>query len=218
MLEFDNQNSSFIPSVSPNEVPDLGASSISAPDQENRPHAAFADYLITVPGLSSIRAHVEIFKLMHGPEFKLDIWNPQSLSPFALPAPNIYHAASKPSHYPPEFHPTALQRAIQHHPVLDVLPWPSFRDKFLYVMTLPEEFRPPIMQGTMASVTMQMMVTMKDAGGGIRVWGTNPFDVKAWEIGQLFYSNFWWAIDNDILANSNKLRLQRGENVLSAKF
>jgi hypothetical protein len=220
MLEFDNQNSTFIPSISSNEPPaDPGASSLSAPDQISRPNAAFADYLITIPGISCIRAHVEIFKVMHGPDFRLELWNPQALSPFALPGPNnVDQTASKPSHYPPEFHPTALQRTIQHHPVLDILPWPSFRDKFLYVMTLPDDFRPQIMRGTMASAMMQMMVTMKDAGGGLRVWGSNPFDIDAWEIGQLFYTNFWWAIDHDIVANSNELRLQRGENVLRASF
>lgn len=218
MVKIDNQNSGFVPSTYSNEPrPDLG--SVPAPDQESRPHAAFADYLITVPGISCIRAKVEIFKVMHGPDFKLEIWNPRALSPFAIPERNnIYHAANQPSHYPPEFHPTALQRTVQHHPVLDVLPWPSFRDKFLYIMTLPEEFRPTNMRGDMASVTMHVMVTMKDAGGGLRIWGDNPFDIDAWEIGQLFYTKFWWAIDHDIVVNSNKLRLQRGENVLRAKF
>lgn len=218
--ELDNQNSELISSTHSNAPPlDLGLSSIYAAGQEIRPNTTFSDYLVTVPGLSCIRAHVEIFKVMHGPDFKLEIWNPQALSPFTIRDHRyVDHAASKPSHYPPEFHPTALQRTVQHHPVLDVLPWPSFRDKFLYVMTLSEEFRPTNMRGDMASVTMQMMATIKDAGGGLRIRGDNPFDIEAWEVGQLFYTNFWWAIDHDIVVNSNKLRLERGENVLRAKF
>lgn len=61
---------------------------------------------------------------------------------------------------------------------------------------------------------MQLMSIMKDAGGGLRIWGSNPFAKDAWEVGQLFYSKFWWAIDSDVVASSNKLRLRRGENAL----
>ena len=70
----------------------------------------------------------------------------------------------------------------------------------------------------MPSVVMKLMTVMKDAGGGLRVWGSNPFAKDAWEVGPLFYSKFWWAIDSDIVESSNKLRLRRGEDVLKVSL
>lgn len=166
----------------------------------------FADYAISTPGLSIIRAHTEIFHQMHGLGFQLDIFNPATVSPISLgfqPHTSLVH-----------YMPTPLQKRIQHHPIVDMLPWPSFRDRFLYVMSLPEALRPRIAQKDMPSVTLELMFAVKDAGGGLRVWGSNPFSQESWEIGQTFYSRFWWAIDGDIVRISNRLRAERGESAL----
>ncbi|KAF2154965.1 hypothetical protein K461DRAFT_319445 [Myriangium duriaei CBS 260.36] len=171
----------------------------------------FADYLITTPGLSVIRAHTEIFDQLVGPGFDLDIFNPAAISPISLgydvqPGPLLLH-----------FTPTPLQRHVKHHPIIDVLPWPSFRDRFLYVMSLRTEQRPRIARKDMAGVTLELMLAVKDAGGGIRVWDQNGFAPDSWEIGQTFYSKFWWAIDDEIVRNSNKHRELRGENRLNRR-
>ncbi|KXL45324.1 MAG: hypothetical protein FE78DRAFT_90641 [Acidomyces sp. 'richmondensis'] len=175
-------------------------------EQSPYPSLDFSDYAISTPGLSVIRAHVEIFRHLHGPNFYLDIWDPAALSPISL------GFLANPC--PPHYEPTQLQKFVQHHPIIDLLPWPSFRDRFLYVMSLPIELRPKIAQNDMASVTKEVMLAVKDAGGGLRVWGQNPFLTENWELGQTFYSKFWWAIDTEIVKWSNQIRAQRGETAL----
>jgi hypothetical protein len=172
---------------------------------------------VTTPGLSVIRAHVTILQRMHRNGGKIDVWNPFSVSPFyqsgapsAAPPPL---AVSLPDNY----HPTALQKAVKHHPVLDLLPWPSVRSKILHILTLPMEFRPQRAKGDLPNVTMQLMLDMKDAGGGLRVWGSNPFDENNWEVGPVFFQQWWWALDSEIVKRSNQIRTQRGEDILHLK-
>ena len=159
-----------------------------------------------MPGLSVIRAHVEIFHHMHGLGHEVDIFNPRQLSPISL--------GYEVNPCPAQFMPTPLQRRVRHHPIIDVLPWASFRDRFLYVMSLPEAMRPKIARGDMGQVTLELMLAVKDAGGGIRVWDSDPFSLESWEIGQIFYSKFWWAIDAEIVKTSDRHRALRRESPL----
>lgn len=174
---------------------------------------------VTTPGLSVIRAHVTILQHMYRSGIQIDVWNPFSVSPFyqsgapsASPPPSPL-AASLPDNY----QPTALQKAVKHHPVLDLLPWPSVRSKILHILTLPMEVRPQRAQGDMESVTMQLMFDIKDAGGGLRVWGSNPFDEENWEVGPVFFQQWWWALNSEIVKRSNQIRTQRGEDILRLK-
>lgn len=169
---------------------------------------------VTVPGLSVIRAHVTILQRMHRNCSKIDVWNPFAVSPFYQPhAPS---ASPSPLAFvlPENYHPTALQKAVKHHPVLDLLPWPSVRSKILHILTLPQEVRPQRAKGDMPSVTMQLMFDIKDAGGGLRVWGSNPFDENNWEVGPVFFQQWWWALNSEIVKRSNQIRTQRGEDIL----
>ena len=61
---------------------------------------------------------------------------------------------------------------------------------------------------------MQLMLDIKDAGGGLRVWGADPFDAASWEVGPLVFREWWWALDAGIVRRSNQLRAQRGADVL----
>ena len=188
------------------------------PDDTDTDPLSFNDEAyVTTPGLSVIRAHVTILQRMHQNGGKIDVWDPFSVSPFyqsdtpSVSPPPV--AATLPDNY----HPTALQKAVKHHPVLDLLPWPSVRSRILHILTLPQEVRPQRAKGDMPSVTMQLMFDMKDAGGGLRVWGSNPFDEDNWEIGPLFFQKWWWALNSEIVKRSNQIRTQRGEDILRLK-
>lgn len=174
------------------------------------PASPFADYAITHPGLSVMCAKIDLFNTLVGPGYPFDIWDPKALSPICLGVPTRL--------CPANFQPTHLQRSIQHHPMIDVFPWPLFRDRILYTMTLPKDLRPKIAQNDMPRVTLEIMMAAKDVGGGIRVWGSNAFLAENWEIGQTFYSKFWWAIDASIVRNSNRHRATRGEGQLRFDF
>jgi hypothetical protein len=169
---------------------------------------------VTTPSLSVIRAHVTILQRMHSNGSKVDVWNPFAVSPFYQSG--VPSASPPPLAFvlPDNYHPTALQKAVKHHPVLDLLPWPSVRNNILYILTLPQEVRPQRAKGDMPSVTMQLMFDIKDASGGLRVWGSNPFDENNWEIGPAFFQQWWWALNSDIVKRSNQIRTQRGEDIL----
>jgi hypothetical protein len=183
-------------------------------DTDFDPFSFSDEAYVTTPGLSVIRAHVTILQRMHRNCSKIDVWNPFAVSPFYQP--NAPSASPPPLAFvlPENYRPTALQKAVKHHPVLDLLPWPSVRSKILHILTLPQEVRPQRAKGDMASVTMQLMFDMKDAGGGLRVWGSNPFDENNWEVGPVFFQQWWWALNSEIVKRSNQIRTQRGEDIL----
>lgn len=181
------------------------------------PSITFSDEAyISVPGLSLIRAHGTIIQRIQRNGCNIDLWDPFSISPFYQP--------NNDSPMPPldtlltdNYRPTALQKLVKHHPIFDLLPWPSARNKMLQVMSLPVNVRPQRAQDEMQNVVLNLFWDMKDAGGGLRVWGQDPFNENNWEVGQRFFELWWWALDNDIIRNSNNLRKDRGEDVLCLK-
>ena len=183
-------------------------------DTDLDPFSFSDEAYVSTPGLSVIRAHVTILQRMHRNCSKIDVWNPFAVSPF--------YQSDAPSASPPplafvlpeNYHPTALQKVVKHHPVLDLLPWPSVRSKILHILTLPQEVRPQRAKGDMPSVMMQLMFDMKDTSGGLRVWGSNPFDENNWEVGPVFFQQWWWALNSEIVKRSNQIRTQRGEDIL----
>lgn len=212
------QNTSQIPAFSTTREP-LSASGRSvlpttadAPI-ELVPASPLADYAVNDPSLSVICAKINLLNNLIGPGFlgTFDIWDPSALSPICLGA-----AIRQPC--PANFQPTQLQRSVQHHPIIDVFPWPLFRDRFLYIMSLPRELRPRIVQSEMPAATVEVMMAAKDAAEGIRIWGSNAFAAENWEVGQTFFSKFWWAIDASIVRDSNRHRAQRGEGPLRFSF
>lgn len=70
--------------------------------------------------------------------------------------------------------------------------------------------------GTRRTITLiekqvlNFMGDIKDAEGGVRVCGTDPFNQENWEIGQVFLDGWWWALNEEIVTRSNALREARG--------
>lgn len=76
----------------------------------------------------------------------------------------------------------------------------------------PAHLRPPAARDSMA--LMQLMFDMDDSVEGVRVVGDDYCDGKNWEIGQAVFKNWWWALDRDVIENSNALRRKRGASKL----
>ncbi|KAB8233572.1 uncharacterized protein BDW43DRAFT_310930 [Aspergillus alliaceus] len=114
---------------------------------------------------------------------------------------------------PCHLRPTATQVLIPHHPLLDLLPWPSVRDKFIQAFNLPISLRPKTAQDPMGLV--RLMYDMEDVGGeGLRVHSSDPFEAAGWEIGQLMFERWWWAFETETVERSNRGRNERGEKCL----
>lgn len=136
------------------------------------------------------------------------IWSLDSVSPFSDPL----NAFSDYSHLPPNLRPTPLQRAEIHHPILDLLPWPTVRDKLIRVFSIPMEMRPGVAAKPTALV--DFVYDIEDSAEGVRIWGDDPYSDRNWEVGEKVFKGWWWAFDTDVVERSNIMRELRGARLL----
>ncbi|KAF5610001.1 DUF3425 domain protein [Fusarium subglutinans] len=116
---------------------------------------------------------------------------------------------------PPSWKPTPSQVAIPHHPVFDLLPWPGVRERAIFILSLPDELRPPRAQGALAIVNFAYDV--EDTAEGVRIYGDDPYDPGNWELGQVMFERWWFLFDNNIISTSNRWRRARGAPPLLLK-
>jgi hypothetical protein len=170
--------------------------------------------LLTVPTLSALHAFATVATAF---DIVTKIWDPTYLH--ILP-PLTGAVAS----LPPNLHPITAQLTIPHHPMLDLLPWPSVREKLICMLSMPSAFRPPVAQEddnapTQSNAIVQLAHDLDDPqdGVGLRVHGNstswaggNELIEDAWEIGELFYKKWWWCLDQRVVEVSNQRRKERG--------
>ena len=169
-------------------------------------HFTFEDsYNLRVLELDLLRGCVEIAKRLNISDM---IWSLHEMSPFTDPA----NAHLTYDHLPLNLRPTVAQRTLPHHPVLDILPWPTARNKLIHVFSVTPDLRPP---GTRCpTALMDFVYDIEDSAEGVRIWGDDPYDWQNWEVGEKVFGKWWWAFDGDIIKNSNEWRINRGAPVL----
>ncbi|CAG8304602.1 unnamed protein product [Penicillium nalgiovense] len=205
------------------ELQDYDTTSFGFPD----------DHILEVPSLTLLNAAMKIAQRLNITEL---IWDMSAVSPFFDHNPSQPSMTDPPSltsspasgpssrispsyhmaffdELPPHLQPTPTQRLIPHHPVLDLLPWPSTRDKLIQVFNLPVNLRPQTAQDPMGIV--RLVYDMEDSSGeGMKVNGQDPFKPQEWEIGQLLFQRWWWAFESNVVENSNCARRGRGKEML----
>ncbi|KAF2095226.1 hypothetical protein NA57DRAFT_79715 [Rhizodiscina lignyota] len=154
------------------------------------------DMLLDVPHMKVLQVSLSIARLIGCDQL---LWDPAMRWTF-----NPRHADRLPLNY----QPTEVQKRIPHHPMMDLLPWPSVRTKLISMFWLPVEMRHPNARDPMA--LMHLVGDMEDHTEGFRVEGANGLSEKEWEIGDAFFRNWWWAVDRAIIENTNTLREKRG--------
>jgi len=92
-----------------------------------------------------------------------------------------------------------LQTTIPHNPYVDLLPFPSVRDRLLKAGEVVNAYE------MWADLT----------GGDVRVWGARPWEKRGWEVGERFARKWWWVLDQGVLDTGNFWREARGERSLS---
>lgn len=115
-------------------------------------------------------------------------------------------------HLPTNLRPTKIQLLIPHHPILDILPWPTVRNKMIVIFSQPPDSRP--VQAASPTSLLEFVYDIEDGSEGVRIWGNDPYSDKNWEVGEKVFSNWWWAFDSQIIKHSNFLRRQRGAPTL----
>ncbi|KAH6692377.1 hypothetical protein F5X68DRAFT_273656 [Plectosphaerella plurivora] len=162
--------------------------------------ADFADSsLLSVCELSLLRAAVMIAGRLGCTD---DMWSLTAASPF------ITGTSMAAGLLPSTWRPTASQLMTPHHPVIDLLPWPTVRDRILGLISLPDEARPEHAKGQLA--TINLAYDMEDPAEGIRIIGSDVYDPANWEIGQVLFQRWWFVFDRDVIAQSNRMRRARG--------
>ncbi|GAQ05425.1 hypothetical protein ALT_2746 [Aspergillus lentulus] len=189
------------------------------------------DHLLEIPSLTLLNAAMKVAQRLNIAGI---LWDLTATSPFyqgpesqtMSSPPSLLSGSSSPSstasshdgadeviELPRHLQPTTSQRLIPHHPILDLLPWPSTRDKLIQVFHLPPEMRPKSAQDPIG--LLRFVYDMEDVSGeGIKVRGGDPFAPEAWEVGQVVFERWWWAFDGEIVERSNYVRRERGKNQL----
>lgn len=179
------------------------ASCTSSSPEGHQGSESFPDsYLLPVNELKLMRAALRVADRLNAQS----LWDLTASSPFNLgtnpPADQL----------PLAWQPTTSQLLVPHHPVIDLLPWPSCRDRILDVLSLPDDARPPTARGALALVNF--IYDLEDSAEGIRIWGSDPYDEKGWEVGQVVFERWWFIFDRDVVERSNHWRRLRGAPVL----
>lgn len=169
------------------ELQSLESSQYTFPDDAN----------LQVPELKVLKAGLEMAVLLNCREA---LWDPTATRLFTSTTLSIA--------LPPDLQPTEVQGTIPHHPLLDILPWPSVRNKFIYIFSQPVEMRPKVARDPLALV--QLQYDLEDSAEGVRISSEDCFNGKNWEIGQVVFQNWWWALDRNVVEHSNMLRARRG--------
>ncbi|KAL2194000.1 hypothetical protein P885DRAFT_80772 [Corynascus similis CBS 632.67] len=166
--------------------------------------ASFPDsYFLAVPPLTLLRG---LFRIATRLNCATSVLSLNSISPFNL------GLGPEPSVLPPAWQPTTTQLLVPHHPVIDLLPWPSVRDRMIEVMDIAKESA----EGTGDIVMsrepqlVNFVYDIEDIAEGIRIWGSDPYIETNWEIGQVVFERWWFVFDRRTIEQSNYLRMQRG--------
>jgi len=133
---------------------------------------------------------------------------------FSLEATSPFHNSTTLtySHLPPNLRPTLIQVRNAHHPVLDILPWPSVRNKLILIFAQAQDMRPPNARSPTA--LLDLVYDLEDPTEGVRVCGDDPYADENWEIGEKMFSNWWWALNSQVINRSNEMRRNRGAPLL----
>lgn len=83
--------------------------------------------------------------------------------------------------------PTLQQLMIPHRAYVDMMPWPSFRDRVL----------------TSLAVINQPEFLHDLLSGDLKIWGKFPWDPTGWEVGGRLASKWWFLMDDGIIQTTN---------------
>lgn len=168
-----------------------------------------ADYrLLTLVHNNIIRGLVANATLLSYP------WNTvcqdDSLSSFST------DKAPSQSSLPFNLQPTELQQKESHHPWLDLIPFPRFRDNVLHKLACSKEWDETELCEDLTGVGKFQLSCSRP---GLMIWGENSWDAHNWEVTDEFAHKWHDVLDGcwDLIASSNVWRKRRGEALLHFK-
>ncbi|RFU75301.1 hypothetical protein TARUN_6938 [Trichoderma arundinaceum] len=137
-----------------------------------------------------------------------------SLSGYCTPAPNL-DLSMRSSSLPSSLQPTSIQHKEMHHPWLDLVPSPRFRDNIIRRLAAPSQgwdFETELCEDLTGAGKLQLSCSRP----GFMLWGENSWDTRNWEVTEEFARKWPDIIDgcSDLIASTNNWRKKRGESRL----
>ncbi len=110
--------------------------------------------------------------------------------------------------YPQALRPTEVQRAIEHHPWIDLWPMPKMRDNLLLAGDSYDEDQ--------LCNDLVEFTDISNEQTGLIVW-SDPSDTMGWEVSETFLRKWGWTVKGcvELLESTNYWRGRRGEKPLS---
>lgn len=115
-----------------------------------------------------------------------------------------YHMGNKRSnpsyHLPPALNATVLQKSIPHDTFFDGVIFASLRDRLI-----------------LCKDQYNIAVFLTDYTDGLLIHDNDILQPENWELKENFLTKYWFVIEADVLAISNRWRKSRGERVLEMR-
>ena len=136
-----------------------------------------------------------------------------TISPFSMEGPGLPNTPD--SHQvlscPRSLHPTALQRAVPHHPWIDLFPFPKMRDNILQGIAagfLDED--------ELCHDLLEVEEANQEETPALLIWGQS-WDAEGWEASVAFLKKWGWLARGspELLKATNQWRTARGEKPLA---
>lgn len=159
------------------------------------------DLLLHLTQLNFTRALMENTRILG---LTSDTLHDDAISPFNTAGPWQYDFEYG---LPSTLQPTMVQRSIEHHPWLDLIPVPQMRDNLICDGEWYDEAQ--------LCLDMKGSGSVRDGGAGIIVW-RDPWDPAGWEVTEAFAHSWGWVIWNcyELFQSTNHWRAKRNEDPL----
>lgn len=149
-----------------------------------------------------------------------ELMNKKSQSPFYQP--QISHEVAQATcaaefvHLKPQLRPSAIQLTSPHHPYLDILPFPAFRNCAIQLLQVqPQPFDPAELCRDLKSDGLICWGSTARDGGDTTGSGA-PWDIRSWEM-QPWFRRKWWLLidgfDGEMSQQTRWWREVRGESL-----
>jgi hypothetical protein len=180
---------------------------------------AYASFVQGAPALSHLSFLVQynIYKALQRNAEILGVvteyYDYEGISPFTKDEPAFGATSSViVNDWPVNLRPTQLQRSIQHHPWIDVFPWPTFRDNLLQAFEHPDLCD--------EDELCRDVIEHEDLNENpvLIVWG-DAWDPRNWEVTSEFLTKWGWLLIGceGVLGPTNYWRAKRGESPITTK-
>lgn len=133
----------------------------------------------------------------------------EGISPLNKEGPLLSQKAIE---WPASLQPTPLQMSIEHHPWVDLFPWPRLRDNLLQAFEYPEICDEDELCRDICEYSHEETKPV------LIVWGS-PWDPRSWEVSNDFLNKWGWLLSGcpEIINSTNYWRAKRGEVRITAK-